>query len=94
MSTMKPARDGERVAGRVRVELPARAETAGKPGCESGTGPVDEEQSYGRAGNQFGNVVENVVAAFVAEDEEDFVVGETVGCGVPHDVALGERRGR
>ena len=29
------------------------------------------------------------MAALVAEDEEHFVVGEAVGCGVPHDKALG-----
>ena len=80
---------GERSCSSMPAELPARAEAAGEPGGESGAGPVDEEQREGIAGNQFGNVVEDVVAALVAEDEEDFVVGDAAGGGVPHDDALG-----
>ena len=74
---------------RARPRLPARAEAAGQPAGKAGAGPEDEEESGGDAGKLFGNVVEDVVAALVAEDEEDFVVGQAVGGCVPKDKALG-----
>ena len=42
-----------------------------------------------RSGNDFGNVVEDVVSALVAEDEEDFVVRNAAGGRVPHNDAFG-----
>ena len=82
-STTKPARE-ESV-----FDMPAGAVAADEPGGAGGAGPVDEEEGEGVAGEHFGNVVEDVVAALVAEDEEDFVVGNAAGGGVPDHDALG-----
>ena len=76
------------------AQSPTAAETAREPGRKPRASPVDEKQRGGDAGNRLDDVVQDVVAALVAEDEEDFVVRQPVGGGVPHDVALGGTEAR
>jgi len=68
---------------------PGDPEAGDEPGGEAGDEEHEGEGAECGEDHAFGDVMEDVVAGFVAEDEEDFVVGEAVGGGVEDDDALG-----
>src|ERR1035437_6848350 len=81
---------GERgISAFLPAQAPAGAEASRQPAGKRCTAPENKEQGERCPCEYFGNVIEDVMAAFVAEDKEDFVVGYAAGGGIPHDDALG-----
>jgi len=80
---------GERVCLISHAQLPARAAAAGQPSGQRSRAPNDKEETGGHAGQLLRNVMQNIMPALVAEDEEDLVVGQPVGGRIPHHKALG-----
>ena len=77
---------GEAVEG---LDAPAMAAKTEKTVSEQKGEPEEGERSEDAEGESPEEMVEDVMAALVGEDEEDFVGGHAVGGGVPDDDALG-----